>query len=754
MGKIWYDAGVQEILLDAVRLSRNLGHSFVGSEHILLALSARPESAELFDREKLSYSLLYQKLLLIRGKGERSLPLPQGLTPKAKELLRIALRLGQPVHPNQLFSAITRQKNSTARLLLLSCGVEKWNSPLTDSLPREKRGTMRLLEQFGVNMLEKAKTGAPVICREEEIELLTQVLCRKHKNNPALVGDPGVGKTAIVEGLAQRMVQGDVPPQLHHKRLYSLDTASMVAGTKYRGEFEERVRDLVQEVSRQGDVILFVDEMHTLVGAGAAEGAIDAANILKPALSRGTVQLIGATTSEEYRKCIEKDGALERRFRKIRVAEPSAQQTVAILQGLKPGLERHHGITITQEAIEAAVALSQRYLHDYFLPDKALDLLDEGAAHSVLTGGQPHPVSPNRQALDDKLRAALAQEDYAMALAVQGEIAALEETNGSPILVTPADIAHAVSSRTGIPVGALDNGSREKLASLEEKLSRQVIGQEAAIALIADAVRRGRTGLCGQNRPSAAILLTGPTGVGKTELCRVLAREVYGSEQALIRLDMTEYTEKHTISRLVGAPPGYVGHEDGGILTEKVHRNPYSIVLFDEIDKAHPALCGLLLQIMEEGCLTDSMGRRVDFSNTILLLTANIDTTKGTGLGFQPEAEAHRQRAILGAHFTPEFLGRLDAVAQFAPLSQKSLEKIALLQLNRLRERAEKKKISIQWDAKVISLLAGKCKNDGRAIRHLIASQIEAPLARRLVTIPECSAFSLTEKDGRITVSP
>lgn len=618
---------------------------------------------------------------------------------------------------------------------------------------------MRLLEQFGVNMVEKCGKN-PIIGREAEIDTLTEILCRRHKNNPALVGDPGVGKTAIVEGLARRMAEGRVPPQLRGKRLYSLDTSAMVAGTKYRGEFEERMRDLLAELTRAGNIIVFVDEMHMLVGAGAAEGAIDAANILKPALSRGEIQLIGATTVAEYRKFIEKDAALERRFRKVSVREPDAGECAEILKGLRPVLERHHGVRITGEAISAAIRMSQRYLRDYFLPDKALDLLDEGAAHACLQSRREgeDAEAAARRAMDDELRTAIAQEDFAQALEIQSKLRSLREDAPKRELatVTQEDIAYAVSGRTGIPTGRIHAAQRSSLRDLEEALSQRIFGQENAVALVADAVRRGRTGVSGAGRPIAAILLTGPTGVGKTELCKALADCVYGSRNAMIRLDMTEYREPGSISRLLGASPGYVGYEEGGQLTEKVRRNPYSLVLLDEIDKAHRDVTGLLLQIMDDGILTDASGRTVDFTNTLILMTANIGTeASGDSIGFLTQGRGSRMEELLSRHFPAEFLGRLDAVAEFSPLSPEALTKIAAQRLSALRTRMKDKQVEFSFSEHAARHLASLCRGHGgaRELRRILRETVEAPLAKHILE-QKHRAFALVLNEDSLSVLP
>ncbi len=608
---------------------------------------------------------------------------------------------------------------------------------------------MRLMEQFGVNMIERAGSAAPVIGRENEIGEIIEILCRKHKNNPALVGEPGVGKTAIVEGLAKRMAAKQVPTQLRGKQLYSLELPALVAGTKYRGEFEERMRELLSEITRAGNMIVFIDEMHMLVGAGAAEGAIDAANILKPALSRGQLQIIGATTADEYRKYIEKDAALERRFRRIRVDEPTPEQTGQILRGLRPELERHHGLRISDAAIDAAVRLSRRYLPEYYFPDKALDLLDEGAAHACMGDRR----SVHQRALDGELKEAIGREDFAKALAIQSKVREICRRESSPNCVGTEAVAHALSRRTGIPVQELTSRERERLLTLEQTLGETVIGQDAALKTVADAVRRGRMALEGQNRPAAAIMLTGPTGTGKTLLCKTLARAVYGSETAMIRLDMTEYAEMHSASRLLGAPPGYVGYDEGGTLTEKVRRNPYSLVLFDEIDKASRGVTGVLLQLMDDGRLTDSAGRTVDFRNTLVLMTANAGAEEfsAPGLGFAPSAMEDRIGERLKRQFSPEFLGRFDAVAVFAPLNEAALIRVAGLQLDSLKTQMKRRGVSLSWTPEVCTYLVKRAGHGGaRGIRNALVREIISPVARRL--LQEERRFFLSVVDNQLVM--
>ena len=601
----------------------------------------------------------------------------------------------------------------------------------------------RLLDQFGIDMLERAGKQEPVIGRRQEIETVLQILSRRHKNNPALIGEPGVGKTAIAEALAQRMVAGRVPVQLRDKRLLSLNMANLVAGTKYRGEFEERVRDLLQEIRRAGNVILFVDEMHTIVGAGAAEGAIDAANILKPALGRGELQMLGATTLAEYRKYIEKDPALERRFRPVLVEEPNAEEALAILRGIRGGLERHHHMKITDEALQAAVEMSRRYLPELFLPDKAIDLLDEGAARAHLEEmrASKGAYEQEKESLELELSDAVRDSRFERAAELRDRMHWMLSRGGDKRgrMVTAADIAGAVSARTGIPVGNLAMEERQKLLGLADALAGRVIGQSEAVEAAAAAVRRGRSGLADHNRPIACMLFTGPTGVGKTELCRALAQELYGSQEAMIRLDMTEYMEKQSVSRLIGAPPGYVGHEEGGVLTEKVRRRPYSLILFDELEKARPDVTGILLQVMEDGVLTDSLGRQVSFKNTLVVMTSNLGggRREGEGLGFLPGSREDRVQDCLKDHFTPEFLGRIDKVAVFRPLSRESLEKIADNQLARLQARAEKNGLHLCFAPELPGVLAGWCGSSGaRQIRRNLQNQIENPLSQYLLLNP------------------
>ena len=674
------------------------------------------------------------------------------------------------MEPEHILLAMARIHDCTASRLLRDCGGDAnalfsdvYNSLFSSTRRKqeERYGEMKLIEQFCEDMVAMAPKASPVIGRDRETEMLMEILCRKNKNNPALIGEPGVGKTAIVEGLAQRMAAGRVPDRLRQKRLYCLNLASLLAGTKYRGEFEERVRDMVQEVRRSGNVILFIDELHTIVGAGSAEGAIDAANLLKPALSRGDIQVIGATTLEEYRKYIEKDAALDRRFRPVIVREPTPAETVRILQGLRTGLEEHHGLPITEEAIHAAVDLSCQYLTGYFLPDKAVDLLDEGASrarmHHLLTGDPE--LEEQRQNLVQLLGTAVQEDRFEEAAKLRDELKLvlarqMHRTAAARPRVTPQDIAETVAARTGIPVGRLTATERSRMQELEQKLTERIVGQQEAVRAVAAAIRRSRTGLRDENRPVATMLFMGPSGVGKTELCKVLAETVYGTRDALIRLDMSEFMEKHTVSRLLGAPPGYVGHGEGGELTEKVRKRPYCVLLLDEIEKAHRDVCSILLQVMDDGILTDAMGRKADFRNTVIIMTSNLGSGGGGALGFGKTLETGKQAACLKDHFSPEFLGRVDCVAMFRPLEREQLGRIAGMQLQQLAGRTEKRGLRLAWEDAVCDRLAQLCGKDGgaRQLRQLIRENVEDPLTDLLLCRPELSGAAIVLRDERILV--
>ena len=752
-----YHTMTSELIRASGEKARLLGHSFVGSVHLLLALLALPGEPQLILRGcGLVPELAIPLAQLLYGSGPPNLPLPQGLTERACEILSLSARearqrASREILPIHVLAALSRAQDSGAGQLLQIFGISQdvlfthtveWlqrESAFPTGGKKEAVAT-KLLEQFSEDLITKASAMEPVIGRDREIDTVIGILCRKNKNNPALVGEPGVGKTAIAEGLAQRMAVGNVPPQLKDKRLVSLNMASLVAGTKYRGEFEERLRDLLAEIHRSGDVILFVDEMHTIIGAGAAEGAIDAANILKPALGRGEVQMLGATTREEYRKYIEKDAALERRFRPVTVEEPGNETTLAILHALKPGLERHHRLRISEEALKEAVRLSVRYLPDLYLPDKAIDLLDEGAARARMEEMRLSRGGTARKELEEELHEAVRERRFEKAAELRDKMQVLSLKPGDSRrsrTVTAADIAWVVSARTGIPVGRLTASERERLLHLEGLLQAHVMGQPEAVQTAAEAVRRGFAGLRDEERPIACMLFTGPTGVGKTELCRALSEEVYGSRNAMIRLDMTEYMEKHSVSRLIGAPPGYVGYEEGGKLTEAVRRRPYSLVLLDEVEKAHPEVLGILLQIMEEGVLTDSTGRRVSFRNTIVVMTSNVGSSvRGDGLGFCAAGQSSQVEEAVRQAFTPEFLGRLDATVPFRALDGTTMEAIARKYLRLLQERAGAAGIQLNLPPELAASLCARCrgKDGARNLRRLVQTEVEGALSGFLLS--------------------
>jgi len=650
--------------------------------------------------------------------------------------------------------------------------------------PRGKKPT-QTLDQYSRDLTELARNGKldPVIGRSEEIQRVIQILSRRTKNNPCLIGEPGVGKTAIAEGLAARIVEGDVPETIKGKRLLTLDLSGMVAGSKYRGEFEERIKRVINEVKADGNVLLFLDELHTIIGAGGAEGAIDASNILKPSLARGEIQLIGATTLEEYRKYIEKDAALERRFQPVKVEEPTEEEAVLILRGLRPKYEEHHHVTITDEAVEAAVKLSKRYINDRFLPDKAIDLIDEASSKARLkVYVMPDGIKKAEEeikALEAEKEEAIKREAYEEAgeikkkqLRKKERIEKLKEKwetqrTGSEIVVGEEEIADVVAMWTKIPVTKIAQAESERLMQLEETLHHRVVGQEEAVASVAKAIRRGRVGLKDPNRPIGSFLFLGPTGVGKTELSKALADAMFGSENALIRVDMSEFMEKHTVSKLIGSPPGYVGYDEGGQLSEKVRRNPYSVVLFDEVEKAHPDVFNVLLQVLDDGHITDSTGRVVDFKNTVIIMTSNagaenIVTPKTLGfLSVNDEAHSHEDMKgkvmdEVKRIFKPEFINRIDEIIVFHTLGKEQIGQIVDIMMQTVNKRTlEQMKLSIELDEQAKNYLVEKgydSKYGARPLRRAIQNEIEDPLAEQILQgkAGQGSRVKVTVKDGKL----
>ena len=782
----------QRVLEAARRLAGEGGQSFVGSEHLLEAFFEVPScpAAVLLeeagvDRKKLKE--LTDHLVTSEGTATLSEELPY--SPRLKSLIEtaseLAGRMGSAgIGTDHLLLAILKDTESVAARLLHTLGVAVRDLSMTvfassgagknvaaedilDQGQGEERSATPMLDRYSRDLTEEASEGRlePVIGRNEEIARLMRILSRKTKNNPCLIGEPGVGKTAIVEGLAQRIVWGLVPDEMKNKRLAVLDISGMVAGSKYRGEFEERIKGVLKEVAGNRHILLFVDEVHTLVGAGSAEGTMDAANILKPALSRGEIQLIGATTVTEYRKHIEKDAALERRFQPIRVEEPTEEETLEILKGLKKGYEDFHHIRIPDETLKAAVTLSARYIQDRCLPDKAIDLIDEGASKvrlgSRLFGkGIPEEEEKLRRLISDKEKA-LMDGNMKKAAQIQKEQEKLKKkietekagekkaASAKAAVLTAEHVAEIVSSWTGIPVAKLAEKESKKLANLEKELHKRIIGQEEAVTAVSAAVRRGRVGLKDPARPTGSFLFLGPTGVGKTELSKALADAVFGSEKNLIRVDMSEYMEKHTVSRLIGSPPGYVGYGEGGQLSEKVRRNPYSVILFDEIEKAHPDIFNVLLQVLDEGHITDAEGRRVDFKNTCLIMTSNIGAKaivdpKKLGFASSDTTEADYKRmkdsvmSEVNRTFRPEFLNRIDETIVFRPLSKGQIGQIAALLLKDLEKRAKDQlDITLKVGKPLLAYLAEKGHSDkfgARPLKRLIQSEIEDPLSEKILS--------------------
>lgn len=777
----------------AKKTAQSCGHTYIGTEHLLAGLLKEPEGTagkvlEEFQVEEERLMELIEKL--IAPSSGATIVKDPGYSPRAKRIIEGAVEdteymAGEAAGTEHLLLAMLKETDCVGTRLLHTMGVsiQKLFTALLTAMGMDKEAISEeiqavrsmnggkaaatpTLDQYSRDLTELAAEGKldPVVGREKEITRLIQIISRRTKNNPCLVGEPGVGKTAIAEGLAQRIVAGAVPDSLKEKRLVVLDLSGMVAGSKYRGEFEERIKNVVQEVSENQGILLFIDELHTIIGAGGAEGALDASNILKPSLSRGEIQLIGATTLEEYRKYIEKDAALERRFQPVTVEEPSEEEAVAILQGLRPYYEQHHGVKIEDEALEAAVKMSVRYINDRFLPDKAIDVIDEASSKIQLAGFKEVPET---EELENRLQEIRKEKEEAVKTAdlsrakeiqkcqieVEEQLSRLrtkvERKNKKKVfIVNESAVADIISDWTKIPVQKLTEGETKRLAHLEKELQKRVIGQEEAVKAVAQAVKRGRVGLKDPNRPIGSFLFLGPTGVGKTELSKALAEAVFGSEQAMIRVDMSEYMEKHSVSKLIGSPPGYVGYEEGGQLSEKVRRNPYSVLLFDEIEKAHPDVFNILLQVLDDGHITDAHGRKVDFKQTIIIMTSNAGAQaimEPKRLGFMSGDDEKRdyERMKSGVMeevrriFKPEFLNRIDEIMVFHVLSKENIKKIVTILLKILEKRCkEQMDITLTVTGAVKDYLAETgfdSKYGARPLRRAIQSRIEDKLANEIL---------------------
>jgi ATP-dependent Clp protease ATP-binding subunit ClpC len=802
-----------KVIMLAQEEARRLGHNFVGTEQILLGLIGEGTGVAAKVLKSMGVNLKDARIevekIIGRGSGFVAVEIP--FTPRAKRVLELSLEEARQLGHNyigteHLLLGLIREGEGVAARVLENLGVDlsKVRTQVIRMLGETAevaagsggtpgRNKTPTLDEFGSNLTQMAGEGKldPVVGRQKEIERVIQILGRRTKNNPVLIGEPGVGKTAIAEGLAQRIANKDIPDILEDKRVVTLDIGLLVAGTKYRGEFEERLKKIMDEIRQAGNVILVIDEVHTLIGAGAAEGAIDAANILKPALARGELQCIGATTLDEYRKHIERDAALERRFQPVQVGEPSVDETIEILYGLRERYEQHHKLKILDEALEAAAKLSDRYISDRYLPDKAIDLIDEAGSRVRLINSQ---LPPAAKELDKELREILKQKDDAVRaqdfdqagelrdreMEIKEQIRNIASTkknesesgDDSPF-VDSEEIAHIVASWTGVPVNKITESESEKLMHMEDTLHQRIIGQEDAVKAISRAIRRARVGLKNPNRPIASFIFSGPTGVGKTELTKALATYFFGSEDAMIRLDMSEYMERHTVSKLIGSPPGYVGYNEGGQLTEAVRRRPYTVVLFDEIEKAHPDIFNMLLQILEDGRLTDAKGRTVDFKNTLLILTSNIGSKViekgGGGLGFefaddQQEAKYNRIRSLvneeLKSYFRPEFLNRLDEIIVFRQLNKDEVKEISEILLKEVFQRLTEQEITLEVTDKFKDRLVDEGYNPAygaRPLRRAIMRLLEDVLAEEILSgrLGEGDTATVDiDEENKVTVIP
>ncbi len=787
----------QNVLNRSLRTASELGHTYIGSEHLLMGLCqvADGVAAHYLAERGADADKIKNAVIQMAGVGAPSAVSASDMTPRTKSIIQASLYEAQKggqdyIGTEHLLVALLNEsdcvavrilenlgisiadlRNDLAAFLTSSAGREQKSADARGKRDGEKSGLSdtQTLKNYGRDLCEMAASGKidPIIGRENETDRVIQILSRRTKNNPCLIGEPGVGKTAVVEGLAQRIVGGDVPENLKGKTIVTLDIAAMIAGAKYRGEFEERFKNVMEEVRKNPDLILFIDEIHTIIGAGAAEGAVDAANIIKPALARGEMQVIGATTISEYRKHIEKDAALERRFQSVLVGEPSREDALAILRGLKDKYEAHHGLKISDQALEAAVNLSVRYIADRFLPDKAIDLVDEAASRKRITSRTSPPdlkaIEEQIKSLSHEKEEAVKAQDFERAAKLRDEEQTLKSDydskkeawqntqNQNTPEVGEDDIADVVTQWTGIPVNRLLEEEGDKLLHLEERLKERVIGQDTAVEAISKAIRRGRMGLKDPRRPVGSFIFMGPTGIGKTELAKALAELMFGDVNAMIRLDMSEYMEKHSVSKLIGSPPGYVGFEEGGQLTEKIRRKPYSVVLFDEIEKAHPDVFNILLQVLEDGVLTDSQGRHVDFRNTVIILTSNVgagELSAGKSLGFtanvqsEKDAEAMKARMMqsLKATFRPEFLNRIDDIIVFNSLTEENIRAIASLMLTDVQRRMQEIGVAVTFSEEVPALLA----KEGFDVTYGAR-----PLRRALVRLVE-DAFSMQMLEGKI----
>lgn len=801
----------------AVEAAQDLGHTYIGTEHILLGLleEGTGVASAALSGSGVTPDAVEELIKAKIGVGSRTALSPSDFTPRSKRILQNAVvkaaRLGHNyIGTEHLLLSLLEERDSYALGFMQELGVKPQD--LLDSLNSELSGgadngeifdfestagpapaphkggksNTKTLDQFGIDLTEKASKGEidPVIGRDKEIQRVIQILSRRTKNNPCLIGEPGVGKTAVAEGLALKIASDEVPEPLKGKRIVSLDLTGMIAGTKYRGDFEDRIKNAMDEVKAAGNVILFIDELHTIIGAGSAEGSADAANILKPSLARGDFQVIGATTINEYRKYIEKDAALERRFQPVTVGEPTQEETIEILKGLRDRYEAHHKVKITDEAISAAVTLSARYITDRYLPDKAIDLIDESASRVRLgVHTEPDSIKETEKKIkefEQEKSAAVNAQDFERAAKLRDEEkqaraelkeqkekwhADNEKVSGE---VTEQDIAKIVSDWTGVPVSNLTQEESERLLKMEEILHSRVIGQDEAVTSVAKAIRRGRVGLKDPKRPVGSFIFLGPTGVGKTELCKALAQAMFGDENAMIRLDMSEYMEKHTVSKLVGSPPGYVGYDEGGQLTEKVRRHPYSVVLFDEIEKAHPDVFNMLLQVLEDGRLTDSQGRLVDFRNAVIIMTSNVGarliTNEQSSLGFafgdgsKKEQDDLKQlkETVLGElkkTFRPEFLNRVDDIIVFNKLSGEEIKEIARHMLRELSDRVQKMDIAVSFSDEAVKAISDEGYDPvygARPLRRAITSKIEDPLSEKILegSVKAGEQIVCTYKDG------